>query len=317
MVIKWEIFELGMDKKFSGIILGLILSIGTFVMISVLAILSGPGMGTHLLPKEYVEEFIPIIPGPLITDVLLLFLLPIGFFAVFYLIAPHLINFYIKIHKFLYWLLRRPSKYGLFTLGTKVKSGRLFFRALFVSLFAFSISALIVELGFGPLFRAIPPGDTIMFTVNDGNINLHMAEAVFFGTFLLSSFVIILFFPIWLLEDSGVVSYRIFHEERMPADIQGVHSIFYSILLGYAGLTTILSLIRYISGALSEVKITDPAMLTPIILMVLPFIVTGLIAIPIFLYERLFPKNQERLRKSLAGFNFPEIRIPKFEEMEK
>ena len=39
--------------------------------------------------------------------------------------------------------------------------------------------------------------------------------------------------------------------------------------------------------------------------------------LPIFLYERLFSRNHDRLMAKLEDFNFPEISIPKFEEMKK
>jgi len=49
--------------------------------------------------------------------------------------------------------------------------------------------------------------------------------------------------------------------------------------------------------------------------MVLPFLVTGLLAIPIYLYERFFPLNSKRIQEKIVRFNFPEIRIPHFEEL--
>ena len=292
-----------MEKKFIAILAGFILSITLFVIIGVLGLVKlGPG---PLIPEVYVSQFVVLIPGPLLTDVLLFYIIPILFFCLFYYIAPYLIIFYIKVHQFIYWLIRRPSKYGIFKMGTTVTSGRLFFRALIVSFFSFSISALVVQLGYGDLFRA----------KYDPALVLNQAEAVFLGTFVLCAFMIVLFFPIWLLEDSGVVSYRVFHDERMPANIQGVHSIYNNILFGYAGLSTILTLINYIIKTLQVIKLNDPAVLTPIILIVLPFVVTGLLAIPIYLYEHFFLRDKERLVAKLVRFNFPEIRIPNFEEM--
>jgi hypothetical protein len=292
-----------MEKKFIAILAGFILSITLFVIIGVLGLVKLGG--GPLIPDDYVSQFVVIIPGPLLTDVLLFYIIPILFFCLFYYIAPYLIIFYIKVHQFIYWVLRRPSKYGIFKMGTTVTSGRLFFRALIVSFFSFSISALVVQLGYGDLFRA----DYKPLLV------LNQAEAVFLGTFVLCAFMIVLFFPIWLLEDSGVVSYRVFHDERMPANIQGVHSMYNNILFGYAGLSTILALVNYIVKTLQVIKLNDPAVLTPIILIVLPFVVTGLLAIPIYLYEHFFLRDKERLLAKLARFNFPEIRISNFEEM--
>ncbi|MHA1130212.1 MAG: hypothetical protein ACTSRC_01755 [Candidatus Helarchaeota archaeon] len=294
-----------MQRKYVTLIIGFILSALLFLTIYILGELQISG--GHLIPYEYISKFVAMFPGPLVTDILLLYTIPIGIFVLYYLIAPYFIVLYIKVHKFFYWLLRRPSKYGIFKLGKKVKSGRLFSRALIVSLFAFSISVLIVTMGYGALFRP----NFIASSV------LSQAEAAFLGTFAICSITIILFFPIWLLEDSGMVSYRVFHEERMPVDIQGVHSIYYQVLLGYAGLSTVLALIRYITETLKTVHIGDPAILTPLILIVLPLLTTGLLAIPIYLYERMYEKNLKRVQTILSKYNFPVIQIPHFDEMVK
>ena len=292
-----------MDKKYFTILIGFILSLILFITIVVMGEIQITG--THLIPPEYVGTFVYIVPGPIFTDILLLYGIPIVIFFIYYLIAPYLIVIYIKFHQLFYWLLRRPSKYGLFKMGQEIKAGRLFYRALIVSLFSFSISVLIVQMGYGDLFRE----NYIEVSI------LSQAEAVFLGTFALCAITIILFFPIWLLEDSGVVSYRVFHEERMPVDIQGVHSIYHHMLLGYAGISTILALVKYIGETLAVIPIGNPAILTPLILIILPFIVTGLLAIPIYLYERLISKNLDRVKSKLAKFNFPEITIPHFEEL--
>ena len=297
-----------MARKYLTIVISLILSIVLFIGI---IILGGIKIAGHqIIPPEYISDFIVLFPGTIFTDILLIYGLPVAFFLIYYAISPHLIWVYIKVHKFFYRMLRRPSQYGVFKLGTKVKAGRLFYRALIVSLFAFSIAFLVVELISPGLFRAnmAPESFEEVYALN-------FAEAVFLGTFAICPIIIVIFFPIWQLEDSGVVSYRVFHEERMPADIQGVHSIYNNMLLGYAGFSTILSWILLISNIFSNNPELGAAVLTPIIIIILPFLVTGILAIPIFLYERLFTRNNERLMAKLEGFDFPEIIIPHFEEI--
>jgi len=299
-----------MERKYLTIIVGLILSIVLFIVI---IILGGFKIAGHqLIPPEYISDFIVIFPGTIFTDILLIYGLPIVFFLVYYAISPHLIWVYIKVHKFFYRMLRRPSKYGVFKLGTNVKAGRLFYRALIVSLFAFSIAFLVVEMVSPGLFRAnmVPESFEEVYALN-------FAEAVFLGTFAICPIIIVIFFPIWQLEDSGVVSYRVFHDERMPADIQGVHSIYNNTLLGYAGFSTIISWIILISDIFIKVPNLGAAILTPIIIIILPFLVTGILAIPIYLYEHFFDRNKERLMAKLEKFDFPEITIPHFEEMKK
>ncbi|MFX1295338.1 MAG: hypothetical protein ACFFD2_10860 [Promethearchaeota archaeon] len=288
-------------------IISFVLSLAVYLVIIILGIISKPGF--DLIPNEYISEFIQILPGSIYTDLILIYIIPILFFFLFYFIAPFFVTFYIRVHKFFYRILRRPSKYGIFKSGLTVKAGRLFYRSFIVSLFSFAISALIVQMGYGGLFR--PGFESVPEKI------LGEAEAIFLGTFILCAFIIILFFPIWLLEDSGVVSYRVFHGERMPVDIQGAHSVYYNILLGYAGLSTIITLVYYIGATLGVVGLTDPALFTPIILIVLPIILTGLFSIPIYLYERFYDRMYTRLQLKLAKFNFPKIDIPKFEEMKR
>lgn len=299
-----------MERKYLPIIAGLIFSIITFTIIYILTKISS-------IPQSYFDEFVISIPGPLITDIILFYALPIAFFLLFYLISPYLIQFYIYIHKFFYWLMRRPSKYGLAELGTKIKASRILYRLLIVSFFSFSISVLMVQMGLGGLFRAwefVIPQETapLIYKI------IYQTEATFLGTFLISAIVIILFFPIWLLEDSGLVSYRVFHEERMPIDIQGVHSLYNTILLGYAGFTSIFYLIRYIILTIS-MAVTFPEYIwivaIPILFITLPFIIFGVIAIPVYLYERYIIRNQSRIKEKFTKFNFPNIKVPHFEEM--
>ncbi len=297
-----------MKRKFFFLIVTFLLSSSIFLVIIILGFLSGPG--ADLIPPEYIDKFVAILPGSIYTDIILIYSIPIICFAIYYIISPYLNLFYIKLHQLLYRLFRRPSKYGLAKLGTTVKAGRLFYRALIVSLFAFSIAFVVVELGYADLFRAgmAPPASETVYALN-------IAEAVFLGTFVICPIVIIVFFPIWQLEDSGVVSYRVFHEDRMPIDVQGVHSIYNNMLLGYAGVSTIISWILLISNIFSTNPELGAALLTPIILIILPFIITGLLAFPIYLYERLFSRTNARVQRKLEKFNFPDIKIPHFEEL--
>jgi len=47
--------------------------------------------------------------------------------------------------------------------------------------------------------------------------------------------------------------------------------------------------------------------LTPIILIVLPFITSGLLTIPMVIYEKNLPKLAEKLHKKLNATQYPQI----------
>jgi len=299
-----------MEKKFLGIMGAFILSLAVFVLIIILGtidlfgfsqLLIGPFGG--LIPKEYVIFFIYILPGPIQTDVILIYALPILFFAVFYVVAPYVFLFWLRVHK----LYKRSAKYGLYKMGSKLTATHLYYRAFIISLFSFSISGLIVEANFGYLFRAvmIPMASMEM-------IILHKAEAIFLGTFILTSLAILLFFPIWILEDSGVVEYRLLEDERRPPEIEGIHALFFNMMQGYAGFTAVLTLIIQVGQTLLVAE--GWSLLTPIILIFLPFIATGISTPPILLYEKYLPNILERLKPLLDKRGIEEIEIPTFEE---
>jgi len=60
---------------------------------------------------------------------------------------------------------------------------------------------------------------------------------------------------------------------------------------------------------------TDPGLLTPIILMILPIILTGFYAIPLFLYEKKLPKIQSKIHDHLHEIGIPKIVVPSFDEL--
>lgn len=293
-------------KKFLSLMFGFLISLTLFAVIYGLAVIQKELGIPDLVPPEYVSYFIAILPGPLWTDTIFLYLFPIASFALFFLISPYTTIFFIKLHKLIYRSKKRFN-YGIVKLGSKMKPFMLFRRSIVVSLFSFSISALIVQAGGMKLFRA---GVVL-------NPTLHEAEAIFLGTFFIIPFVLLLFFPFWLLEDSGIVICRFYYGKRKPPIIEGTHSPYINVLQGYAGISTLIILVTYIIRTLAETSPLDPAILTPIILIFLPFIITGLFAFPVLIYEKTIQKLFRRIQPSLNKLNLTEIQIPTFDEMKK
>jgi hypothetical protein len=297
-----------MEKKYFSLIFGFVISLLVYAVVYLLAFISRPGSGIPpLVPAEYVKYFVAILPGPLWTDIIFLYILPIITFLVFFGISPYTSNFFLKLHKVIFRSKKRGIRYAKLELGTKNKGLYIFRRSLVASLFAFSITALLVQAGLGGLFRTNIMADS---TLNE-------AEAIFLGTFFIIPFTLLLFFPIWVLEDSGVIIYRTYPGFRKSPYLEGAHTPYQSILEGYAGISTLIILITYIFGSIQEVGINDPAILTPIILIVLPFLLTGLFAIPIFIYERMITKILTRVNKGIDKLNIAIIDIPPFDDMVK
>jgi hypothetical protein len=80
-----------MNKKNLFIFISFILSFCLFTAIVILHFISRmnlPGFFGNLIPPEYVEFFIQILPGTIYTDVPLLYLFAIIVFGMCILIAP-------------------------------------------------------------------------------------------------------------------------------------------------------------------------------------------------------------------------------------
>jgi hypothetical protein len=264
-------------------------------------------LGTvDLVPQEYLTHFIAFLPGPLWSDMILLYLFPLIAFGIFYLLAPYTTVLLIKLHKLIY-LSRKRFQYGIIKLGQRRKPIFLFRRALIVTLFSLSVAGILIQAGLGHYFRA---GVWTLQAVNE-------AEALFLATFFVVPIILLLFLPIWFLEDAGIVIYRSYSGQQRTPVIEGVHAPYLNILQGYAGISTLIVLIFYIGSSFAALPPLDPALLTPIILIILPFLITGLMSFALFLYERLNPNLLKRNQRIFEKLNLSQIMIPSFDEMRK
>ena len=135
-----------MEKKYVPLLITLVvtLSIIMFFMIGGISYYFNPG--DSIFRDETVLIFIPFIPGPIFTDLLIIIIAPIlGFFVIFYIFAPYWAKLLIKIHKILSRV-GTDAKYGVVRIGKKVTGRMLFFRAMVVSFFTFSLAVFLVEL---------------------------------------------------------------------------------------------------------------------------------------------------------------------------
>jgi hypothetical protein len=234
-----------------------------------------------------------------------LYLFPLIPFGIFYLIAPYTTLFLIKLHKLIYFS-RKRFQYGIVELGVRRKPLFLFRRSLIVTLLSFSVAALFIQAGMGPLFRE--------------NMNttsaLNQSEALFLAIFLMVPFVLLIFLPIWFLEDAGIIIYRHYTGQQRTPVIEGTHAPYLNTLQGYAGISTIIILVIYVGSSFIESGF-GPAILTPIILIILPFLTTGLLSLALTLYERLNSNLLRRIQPIFEKLQISEIRIPTFDELRK
>ena len=251
-----------------------------------------------------------IIPGPIYTDLIILYLLPFLVCAFYVYISPYLIHILYKLNK-LSFKFRTEPKYGILDKGTRLKTANLFYRVLIVSFFAFGTSGIFVRTISPYIFRAkgIMGEKTALTT----------AEGIFFGAFFFTALSLILFVSSWFLEDSGLIAYRSFKKQRKTPVIEGVHKWYSNVLEIYTGFSVIVGYFLLIFETFKYVLIVlppgDPAFFTPIILVFLPLITTGYFAIPLYFYEKHLPVIQKRIRSRLEKINITKIKIPTFDEL--
>jgi hypothetical protein len=254
----------------------------------------------------FVTHFVVLLPGPLWTDIILLYILPIVVYFLIIAISPYSTLFYIKFHK-LFYLFRKKPKYGIYSHLGDISAGKILLRSLKVSFFSFTIGVYLIQAGLGSFFR-----------FNFSETALFRSEAIFLSTYFLVPFVMIIFFTLWILEDSGVVAYRKFKNKRKNPDIEGVNRIFRDFLEYFIGFSTILAYLNIIGATIVDVlgdSGWDPAMLIPIILIFLPFLIPGLFAVPMIFYEYNYERNLENVRKYLLNKDYPNIVIPDFDDL--
>ena len=302
-----------MEKKKLFILVSLVLSISLFSAILILDLINQiniSGFPSSLIPREYIDFFIQILPGSFYTDIILLYLFPVLVFGIYILIAPVLVQVLYKIYDFSFIFRNRPQ-YGIVKGGVDIKASSIIYRAILVSLFAFGTTTLMVQLGVGSIFRAT--------TGTGAPEQLIKAENVFFGTFFFTPISLLIFVPIWLLEDCGLVGYRTFKNQRKIPVIQGLFKWYMNVIEVYTGLSTIYGYLLLILNTFGyfvfSSSFTDPAILTPIILLILPLIITGLFAIPLYYYEQNLGKIQSRIQSRLSKYKIPYIDIPVYDQL--
>ncbi|TFF85475.1 MAG: hypothetical protein EU517_01565 [Promethearchaeota archaeon] len=304
-----------MENKNLFMLISLVLSFCLFFAIMILYFIDEmnlPGLPTSLIPAEYIHFFIQILPGTIFTDLILLYIFPMVVFAIFILIAPVLVQGLYKIYDITF-IFRNKPQYGIIKGGTRIKTTSLIYRSVLVSLFAFGTTTLMVQLGVGNIFRA---------TAGTGApLPLIKAENIFFGTFFFTPISLLVFVPIWLLEDCGLVGYRSFKGQRKIPVVQGLFKWYMNVIEVYTGLSTIYGYLLLILNTFGyfvfSSSFSDPAILTPIILLILPLIITGLFALPLFLYEKNLNKVQNRIHSRLAKYNIPFLELPAYDQLIK
>ena len=236
-----------------------------------------------------------ILPGNILFDFLWLY--------IFSIIVGIIVNFATPKISVLFWKLHRlitGKQYNYYIQGIDIQAtsssqARRMILPAFVALgISYSISnirsianAIFVTESFGIL---APEAQTIVISM-----------ALLFILLLLSSFIVLVFAPMWLMQDKGLVC-ELKAKPRMTADIEGVGNWYLTMLKGFAGISTV---VAYIFTILQTIEWYQFVLLSPpeggftlliflipvVSVIVSPLLALGPISVVYVLYEKSLTKN--------------------------
>jgi len=255
------------------------------------------------------------LPGDILFDFVWLYVIGILCGVIIYFTSPFLAMLFWNLHRM---IKRGGYEYHLQSMSHEYQgsSYRRLFLPSFVSLgLAMSIasSSLANVIFVSESFDLLDPGNEPIF----------ITLPILFIMLVVSSTILFLFAPIWLLEDSGAICEKKIDESRSNIDIEGVGNFYLKLLKGFAGVATIITYLLLGIQTLDWFNwlVTEsppegfPVFLysLPVFVVFLsPIIALGPLSIVNTFYELSAKKNIIKLEKSLKANGIAPMKI-KFE----
>ena len=177
-----------------------------------------------------------ILPGDILIDFVWLYVFSIILGLVLYFISPMLSSFMLRIHRA---FIGRNSRYYSQDIVPNVTIGAQIRRLLLPAFTALGISYSIVNMD--SITNVILVTES--FTGSDINVqaqSIAVGLSLLFILLLIVSFLMILFVPIWTLQDAGLVR----ESEQKPGVIfetEGVGNWYMKLVKGFAGISTLIA----------------------------------------------------------------------------
>jgi hypothetical protein len=185
----------------------------------------------------------------------------------------------IKFKKYNYAILKINEK--------KLNFKGIFFRALILGFFALSIGIVMIQF----------IDENFIIIKNPVLLGL-----LLISTFFILPFLMIILSPIWLLKDIGImcgrIKKRLKEDQRQLPDIEGVYRIYNSYIMGYSGITSIVSIILIIYNTIISRMGSTELIFLPFGI-IAPFYSVAISILPILFYEWRLPKFREKLISKL------------------
>jgi hypothetical protein len=173
-----------------------------------------------------------ILPGDILLDLVWTYVLAFAVGIIVYLITPLMARLSWHIHRAAkgrshrYYIQRRSGEPGM------SPQKRLLTPAFVALGLSFSLS--------GPATQSLIFVTENFASLREQDAAIVSAMPVLFIAILVSSFVLLIFTPVWLLDDVGLISEKKIKGSRVTADIEGVGQFFMKYLRGFAGISTII-----------------------------------------------------------------------------
>lgn len=268
----------------------------SLIQLLVIAIISVTVVFTYMGAFPFGSDGIyRILPGDILLDFIWLYTFAVIVGTVVYFASPRMSIFFWKLHKL---ITGKNYNYYIQKIDDRTSPSnplrRMFLPALVALGISYSISnvpravnMIIVTESFGTL---APEAQTIVVSI-----------ALLFILLLSASFIALLFTPMWLMQDKGLVCERK-ATSRTTADIDGVGNWYLKMMKGFAGISTV---VAYAFTIIQTIEWYQFVLLSPpeggfslviflipvIAVVVSPLLALGPISLVYVLYEKSLKRN--------------------------
>ncbi len=280
-------------------------------IITLLTIIAGTVFSyQHVFPFYDPQGVYPFLPGDILIDLIWLYVICLIVGAIVYFATPTMAILFLKLHR----VFKGGYRYHLQEKETS-QEGSTIRRLVVPSL---------TSLGIAVSLAGSSIATSLFVYANFDNLEspqpaIEATFPIFFILLLVASVILLLFVPIWLLGDVGVICEKEYPDVRSTVNIEGVGDYYLKLLKGFAGVSTVITygllIIQMFDwyGSLmnfEDIPFPIAILFIPVIIAMLgPVIVMGPLSLVQGLYEVSLTKNSGKLEEVLQEQGFERIKV--------
>lgn len=251
------------------------------------------------------------LPGDILVDLLWVYIIPIIVGLIVYFLTPSMAMLFWRVHR-----LAKGGAQNYFIQASTDKAAISSVRRLLTPAFtalglSFSIS--------GSTTQALIFVSENFQMVDEREIAIITAMPILFISLLIATMILVIFAPVWLLDDVGLISEKKAQGARDTVNIEGVGHFFSKYLKGFAGISTVVAylltayeIVGWYQFITSQGELMYPIIvyLFPVsVIFAAPLIALAPIAIANIFYELSIQKNADAILKRLekSGVNVASV----------